>query len=439
MAAGRLGSGLLVACVLGASGCVAIPLANTAPESPPPTKRLYDTAAIATTPGYRVELVAHDLTYPVGVTFDAAGTPYILEAGFAPGEAFTTPRVVKVEPTGNVVVVAEGENPPWTGVAYHQGSLIVAEGGVFHGGRIVRIAPDGKRNVLAAGLPKLGDHRTHAPVVSPDGWVYFGQNAVPEQKEEGDQSHTLGWLQRHPEFGGAVLRVRVEGGQPELVAWGFRNPSGLAFGPNGTLYATDNDFDTASTSLGKEDFLWRVDRGRWYGWPSNSPSFQRAVVQRSALDRVPFPMLRDAPPQGPPKPAALFENRGKLTGLDFSRNPEFGQEGKAFVIELGGRAASAKACGFAISSIDPKTGTIRDFATNQPFYDGVASSAGGGGFERPIDVRFDPKGEALYVVDFGWIRKEGDKSNRSMMRSGALWRIVRDPDARPILYQTASL
>lgn len=49
--------------------------------------------------------------------------------------------------------------------------------------------------------------------------------------------------------GGAVMRVRPEGGQVEVVAWGFRNHFRLAFGPDGQLYATENGLLSAMTRI----------------------------------------------------------------------------------------------------------------------------------------------------------------------------------------------
>ncbi len=36
---------------------------------------------------------------------------------------------------------------------------------------------------------------------------------------------------------------RVDGTEPELLAWGIRNPYGLAFSEEGELYASDNDYE----------------------------------------------------------------------------------------------------------------------------------------------------------------------------------------------------
>src|SRR6185369_2670876 len=42
---------------------------------------------------------------------------------------------------------------------------------------------------------------------------------------------------------GAIFKVRPDGGPLELVAWGLRNPFGLAFALYDQPYATENSFD----------------------------------------------------------------------------------------------------------------------------------------------------------------------------------------------------
>src|SRR4051794_18396978 len=181
-------------------------------------------------------------------------------------------------------------------MSYHQGAFYVSEGGELEGGRILRITPDGRVTALVEGLPSMGDHHTNRPVVGPDGYLYFGVGTATNSGVVGPDNAKFGWLKRFPEFhdippcdvvltgqnfasanalepgscqqvvtgafvpygtpttpgqvikgslpcNGAILRVPCTGGKLELVAWGFRNPFGLAFGPDGCLFATDNMYD----------------------------------------------------------------------------------------------------------------------------------------------------------------------------------------------------
>jgi hypothetical protein len=44
--------------------------------------------------------------------------------------------------------------------------------------------------------------------------------------------------------------------------------------------------------------------------------------------------------------------------------------------------------------------------------------------ERPVAVRFDPAGEALYVVDFG-VMTLGPQGPMPRQKTGVLWKITR--------------
>src|SRR5262245_57618453 len=77
---------------------------------------------VAVPSGYRIDLVARGLTFPTGVAFADDGAAYVVESGYSYGEAFTTPRLLRVQPGGAPEVVAEGEdNGPWNGVAFADG------------------------------------------------------------------------------------------------------------------------------------------------------------------------------------------------------------------------------------------------------------------------------------------------------------------------------
>jgi glucose/arabinose dehydrogenase len=468
-------------------GCYAFQQSEGGGQTLSPASRDVSSGDVALPAGYAIESVATQLTFPTSVTFDEAGDAYVTESGYSYGEVFTVPRLLRIRPGQRPEVIAAGDNGPWTGVIFHEGAFYVAEGGQQSGGRIVKITRDGKITALVTGLPGLGDHHTNGPVIH-RGYLYFGQGSATNSGVVGEDNASFGWLARHPEvhdipcrdvvltgknfetknpltpdpkdrastgafsrFGeqtargqvvpgrvpctGAVMRVPIGGGPVELVAWGFRNPFGLAFSADGTLYVTDNGYDDRGSRpvFGAADVLWRVTPGAWYGWPEFSEG--RPIYEDPVWGdhyRVPG---KDAPPrlmvQHPgrvPEPAAYFPVHASADGIDFSRSADFGYVGQAFVAVFGDQAPVVgkvvEPVGFKVVRVDVSNGVSADFAVNRAKTAGPASKVGGRGLERPLAVRFDPTGRALYVVDFG-VLTMSEAGSRPQQRTGTLWRIVR--------------
>jgi glucose/arabinose dehydrogenase len=473
---------LLSILALTLTGCFAVRPSEGGGQTDFEQPRQTDPADVALLEGYRIEVVASGLTFPTGVAFDDQGRVYVTEAGYSYGEAFTVPRLLRVDPDGSWQLIASGTNPPWNGVAYADGAFYVAEGGVLEGGRILRVGMDGSIEPVIEDLPSQGDHHTNGPAAR-DGWIYFGQGVVTNSAVVGQDNYKFGWLKRFPDlhdtpckdvtlagknyktknpltddsgdtavtgpfmpFGspaqsgqvvrgrlpcnGAVMRVPVDGGEPELVAWGFRNPFGLAFHPDGALYVTDNMYDVRGSRpvFGTGDLLWRVEEGRWYGWPDfhgNHPLTDHRY--RPPGKAAPGSVLAEHPGM-PPGPAAVLGVHSSSNGLDFSRNPEFGFVGQAFIAQFGDMAPDVgkvlSPVGFRVVRVDVDTGVIKDFAINKK-PGGPASKVGSNGLERPVAVRFDPNGTALYVVDFG-VMLMTEKGPRPVPETGVLWRITRE-------------
>jgi PQQ-dependent dehydrogenase (s-GDH family) len=72
-------------------------------------------------------------------------------------------------------------------------------------------------------------------------------------------------------YEGKILRVNLDGSIPDdnpvlagvrshVFSYGHRNPQGMAFGPDGRLYASEHGQDT-------DDEVNRIEPGRNYGWP----------------------------------------------------------------------------------------------------------------------------------------------------------------------------
>ena len=483
-----------VVCVLSAgvfaSGCFAFRSSRGGGETET-GKKPSRTSDVALLDGYKIELVAEALTFPTGITFDGQGRPAVVEAGYSYGEVFTTPRLLQLDDKGGKKVIAQGKkNGPWNGVSFAGDAFYIAEGGVSNGGKILRVSPQGQITTLVADLPSRGDHHSNGPIVK-DGWVYFGQGTATNSGIVGPDNADFGWLPRAPEFhdvpckdvvlaglnyksadalhpeskaelqtgaylpfgtpstagqvvrgqprcNGAIFRIPIKGGEPELVAWGLRNPYGLAFDKSGQLYATENAFDDRGSRpiFGAPDVLWRIETGAWYGWPD----FAAGVPVSSALYEtpkvgLPKQVLANHPngAGGLPKPVAKLAVHSSSAGLDISHSEAFGFVGHAFIAQFGDQAPSVGKVwgpvGYKVVMVDLKTGLITDFAVNRSKDTGPGSRLKTGGLERPIAARFDNEGKALYVVDFGVVRMD-EKGSHPEPETGAVWRITRTQDGR---------
>ena len=476
----------LVLCTLPIGGCFAAVDSAGGGEIKSPAGRRINSADVAVPAGYEIRAIARGLTYPTGVAFDDSGALYVIESGYAYGEDFGTSRLMRVRP-GPYQVIATSQNGPWNGLAFHGGAFYVAEGGVREGGRILRVRPNGEVKPLVEGLPSKGDHHTNGPVIR-DGYLYFSQGTATNAAIVGEDNANFGWLKRFPDmhdipcrdvvlsganvesanpltpdeddraqtgaylpFGtpsqanqvikgqvpcsGAIFRIPIDGGNVELVAWGFRNPFGLAFAPDGTLYTTDNGYDVRGSRpvFGSADMLWQVKPGTWYGWPDFSegrPVYENALWgDHFRAPGKPAPLrLLARHPNPAPQPAAFFPVHASADGIDFSRSQRFGFVGEAFVAEFGDQSpATGKSMapvGFKVVRVDVQRGVISDFAVNRGDENGPASKLGHGGLERPVAVHFDPAGGELYVVDFGVLVMAGD-SSKPERQTGVIWVIRR--------------
>ena len=472
------------ACLL--AGCYAFRPSSGGGQISGNVSRTFNANDIALPSGYRIELVAHGLTFPTGATFDDRGELFVVESGYCYGEVWTTPRLLRVETNGQAAAVATGgHNGPWTGVAFHDGAFFVAEGGALEGGKILRIGRDGKITSIVDGLPSFGDHHTDGPAISPDGWIYFGQGTASNSGVVGEDSAKFGWLKRRPDFcdlpgaditltgenfetkdvvrtnsrgkvktgafvpfgtatqsnqvikgqvkcSGSVLRVRPDGSNLQLAAWGFRNPFGIAFAPDGQCYVTDNGYDDRGSRpvWGSPEVLWKLQSDTWYGWPDFSAG---EPVNTEHFDPPGKPRPRFVlakHPNTPPKPVTTFAVHASADGLDFSRSLRFGHVGQAFVALLGDESPatgkSLQPVGFKVVRVDVRTGIVEDFAVNRGRVNGPASKLRHGGLERPVAVRFNPIGSELVVVDFGIIRHD-QKGAHPQQGTGVIWKITRAP------------
>jgi len=434
--------------------------------------------------GYRAEVVATGLSAPVMTTFGPDGAAYVVESGHKVDDP---PRIRRVDPsTGALSTVHEFTGPDWvetgavTGAVFVDGALIVT-----NTDRVIRIEADASRRTIVEGLPGRGDHQTNHPVVGPDGKVYFGVGVATNSGVIGSDNGAYGWLQDNPDvhdvpgqdvvlagrnyedrdmlgdlsrkvrtgafvpFGtetqpgqvipgsvkasGSVLRCDADGSNLELVAWGLRNPYGLAFAADGALFATEHGMDARSKRhiLGDFDDLYRIEDGRWYGWPDFASGMRLDDPRWGDGGQGREPVLAAFPEPEPPYPVVSFPPHSGSNGIAISPGGDFGFEGNAFVAMFGDLAPIttprlATPVGYKVVRIDLERRQIVDFALNR--IQGPASKLPHDGFERPSHCVFGPDG-ALYVTDFGEIEIAPEKAGiRVQAGSGTLWRIRREGD-----------
>jgi glucose/arabinose dehydrogenase len=433
--------------------------------------------------GYRAELVAGDLSAPVMTTFGPDGAAYVVESGHKVDDP---PRIRRVDlATGLVTILHEftGSDHVETGAV--TGAVFTDDGAliVTNTDRVVRIEPDGRRSTIVNDLPGRGDHQTNHPLLGPDGKIYFGVGSVTNSGVVGSDNAAYAWLKDNPTahdvparhvvltgrnyddrdvltdlkrtvrtgafvpFGtettpgqvipgnvkasGAVLRCDPDGTALEVVAWGLRNPYGLAFTADGRLLATEHGMDNRSKRhiVGDFDDLYLIEEGRWYGWPDFASGIRLDDPSWGDGGQGREPVLAEFPEAVPPMPLVSFPPHAAANGIAISPGRDFGFEGQAFVALFGDLAPIttprlATPVGFKVVRVDLEARTITDFAVNR--IQGPASKLPHDGFERPSHCAFGPDG-ALYVTDFGEIDIAPEQAGiRIQAGSGSLWRIRRD-------------
>jgi glucose/arabinose dehydrogenase len=247
------------------SGDASTPQSRTSSEIGPP-----ESTAKSTTDGSaravagQVRVLASALAVPWGIAFEPDGSALVSERD--------TARIVRISPSGAVHpvgtvpgVVASGEGG-LLGLAvsptYAEDGLVYAYLTAASDNRVVRLRVSGaglsSPTVVFNGLPKAGIHNGGRIAFGPDGLLYVtvGDAGQAERAQDWDY------------LGGKVLRMTAAGapapGNPRtgsvVYTLGHRNPQGLAWGPDGTLYEAEFGQNT-------QDELNRLRPGHNYGWP----------------------------------------------------------------------------------------------------------------------------------------------------------------------------
>ncbi|WP_438315276.1 PQQ-dependent sugar dehydrogenase [Sporosarcina sp. FA9] len=430
-----------------------------------PNERRLNPKDISLPPGYQIDVFANGLTTPINALFTDAGELFIADSGITDGNG----KVWKLG-GGGWILVADGFNPPLTGITEHQGNIYVA-----HRRYVTMILPDGTKRDIIEGLPSNGDHHNNRVVFGPDGKMYFGQGTATNSGVVGKDND---WVKEHPFFhdyagsdiplvgknfttssflsgdnkdsvitgayspfgipstnaeivkgitraSGSILRANPDGSELELVAWGLRNPFRLRFDAYDRLFATNHGLDERGSRpiANSPDEFHSIQPYMWYGFPDYSGGLPVTMSSFKPENKPQPEFLLANHPMQPPQPVTTFAPHSAIMGFSFNLNPDFGPLHNAFIAEFGANdpittgGKSSPYVGHRISWIDMTTGQVNLFAINKTGM--PASLTGGGGFERPIDVIFCPKGD-MYIVDFGIF-----SGSSAVPGTGVIWKVTK--------------
>jgi len=426
--------------------------------------------------GSRLECVVEGLSFPTSLTFDDAGRAYVAEAGLPFGGAAPGGRVWQIASDGGRTLVAEKLRPPVNGLTFHEGGLYVSEGG--HPGRISRFDLDGgQQTVILDNLPGPGNYHTNMVAFGPDGKLYFSQGAMTNTGIVGLDAYELGWLRRLPHahdlpgydivlaggnvetanplidepgartrtgafapFGmpteagqrvpahlpctAAVMRCNPDGSELELVAWGLRNAYALGFMPDGRLLTIDQGADDrGSRPVGNvPDLLFEVRQGAWYGWPDfiGGDPITDAQYQPTRGAAPTFVLANHDELPAPERALLCFPPHAAAVKFAVAPASIPRYAGHIYVALFGDEAPMTAPpgprVGRGVARIDPGDWSLHPVVT--------------GPLARPIDVRFDPVGEMLYMLDFGRFEMREGGGVAAEAKSGRLWRLQLTPMGR---------
>lgn len=312
-----------------------------------------------------------------------------------------TGRILRLNPQGQVEVIAQGLNAPQGLMLLGEDLLVAEQTGV------VKLPKQGDRwgaaQPFIRNLPS-GGHSLKTLKRSPDGYIFINVGSSCNVCTE--ENPTRATLLRYTADGrpaGAMLTVGRHA-QSAIWASGLRNSQGFAWHPQtGDMFATNNGADNrsgAKNGLVDDDLppehLNKIESGKHYGWPYCWGNPQQA----GQLTQDPNLTGEAAFCQQAQAPALLLPAHSTPIGLTFlhqSRLPADMQQDA--IVALHGSWNRKQPSGYALLRVQFRN---QQPVATIPFISGWLQGKQAWG--RPVDVMVGADGW-LYVTDdlTGWI------------------------------------
>jgi glucose/arabinose dehydrogenase len=232
---------------------------------------------------------------------------------------------------------------------------------------------------------------------------------------------------------GTVLRMNADGSGLEVYAWGLRNPFGVMWSPDGELYVSDNGYDERGSRpiANALDNIYKIRQDGWYGFPDYSSGIP-VTDKRFRSKRGPRPKFLMAKHPPVEQPWLTRPENAAATKFDFSTSATFGYQGHMFLAEFGAATpitGAPNTTGYMVVRIDPATKEAAPFLSNRSPGPAGLEHVSTPGPRHPVEARFSPDGEVLYVVDIGVIHGDVGAAGPFPLPvpgTGVIWRITKE-------------
>jgi glucose/arabinose dehydrogenase len=176
--------------------------------------------------------------------------------------------------------------------------------------------------------------------------------------------------------------------------------------------------------------LFEVREGAWYGWPDfiGDEAITDPLYKPERGPAPTFLLANHDELPAPEKPLLRFPPHTAAVKFDVAPESAGRWAGHLFVALFGDEvpmtAPSGPKVGRSVVRVNPSDWSLHPCVQ--------------AGLLRPIDVRFSPSGDALYILDFGSFEMLERGGVRATAKSGKLWRYTL-PEEGPLEPASSSI